>query len=414
MKESVTQVLSIYQDWSQVRPDVLEAAGARGEDTHRICAGIAKGIWIPQVPAYLEGRILSYRKWFDAVVERVIFVEQEFYCDCFDFVGHPDLGVVIKGDKGITIPDLKTPATQNKVWRGQLGAYWHLVDKHGGFDLPVIRSGSLMLDPNGKTARLVEYTENSAADFNAYIAALTAYLTLKENEPMKFMKSLDDVQESPASPPAPRGEYDLEPIKKAVGEYLGQMEEILKAAERFVVSDDASLKEVVELGARSAKLVKALTTDRQNRTQKERDFVRDTDKLYKPLTVMGEKIKKICSEKHAQYQAKVRIEEQKRQKAAEEAQRELQKKLDAEAKKAGVEPVQASPIDIPRAPAVTRAESGSAHTRKIWVWELEDFSKVSDEFKSLNEVALNKAIRAGIRSLDGIRIFEKETTQFRT
>ncbi|GAF91280.1 unnamed protein product, partial [marine sediment metagenome] len=37
-----------------------------------------------------------------------------------------------------------------------------------------------------------------------------------------------------------------------------------------------------------------------------------------------------------------------------------------------------------------------------------------DEFKLLNEVAINKAIRAGIRNLEGLRIFEKETTQFRT
>ena len=170
---SVTQILGQYQDFSNVNMDVLEAAAARGEETHRICAGIAMGLWVP-VPSHLEGRVQSFKKWMKEAVEKVIFVEQEFHCTCYDFVGHPDLGVIIKGDKGITIPDIKTPATQNKVWRGQLGAYWHLVEEHGNFDLPVIRCGSLMLHPQGKTARLVEYTENSAQDFNAFIAALTA------------------------------------------------------------------------------------------------------------------------------------------------------------------------------------------------------------------------------------------------
>ena len=171
---SVTQVLSQYQDFSNVNMDVLEAAAARGKETHLYCAGIALGVWLPEIPLHLEGRVESFKKWMKEAVEEVIFVEQEFRCSCYDFVGHPDLGVIIKGDSGITIPDIKTPATQSKVWRGQLSAYWHLVDEHGDFELPVIRCGSLMLDPNGKTARLVEYTESSAADFNAFIAALTA------------------------------------------------------------------------------------------------------------------------------------------------------------------------------------------------------------------------------------------------
>ncbi|GAG25947.1 unnamed protein product [marine sediment metagenome] len=180
MTISVTQALSTYQDFSNVNAEVLEAACARGTDTHRICAGIAKGIFIPKVPLYLEGRVQSYRKWFDAVVERVIFVEEEFRCTCgFDFIGHPDLGVVIKGDKGISVVDLKTPATQSPIWKSQLAAYWHLVEESKQFDLPVIRCGCLMLDPNGKTARLVEYTENSAADFNGFIAALTAWRWFK-------------------------------------------------------------------------------------------------------------------------------------------------------------------------------------------------------------------------------------------
>lgn len=179
MTLSVTQVLSSYTDFSNVRADVLEAAAARGTDVHRICAGIAIGAWIPVIPVYLKPRVQSFVRWMDAVVERVIFVEQEFRCDCFGYVGHPDQGVIIKGDAGITVVDIKTPATESKTWKGQLGAYWHLVEEHGGFDLPVIRCGSLMLDPNGKTARLVEYTENSAADFNAFVAALTAWRYFK-------------------------------------------------------------------------------------------------------------------------------------------------------------------------------------------------------------------------------------------
>ncbi len=170
---SVTRVLSPYQDFSKVPPGVLEAACVRGGTTHRICAGIALGAWISHIPANLEGRVESYQRWLDKYVDRVIFVEKEFYCPCYQFVGHPDQGVVMRGDSGITIPDLKTPLVESPTWKGQNAAYRHLVGEHGGYDLPVIRAGSLMLDPTGKTARLIEHVD-SAADFNAFIAALTA------------------------------------------------------------------------------------------------------------------------------------------------------------------------------------------------------------------------------------------------
>ena len=176
---SVTQALSVYSDFSKISPHVLEHATARGTEVHRICAAIAKGLWVPRIPAECAGYVESFRGWFKAIVEEVIFVEREFVCTCYQYVGHPDLGVVIRGDNGITIPDIKTPVTAQKTWAGQNSAYWHLVEEHGGYDFPIIRSGSLMLNPEGKTARLKEYTENSAADFNAFLAALTAYRYFK-------------------------------------------------------------------------------------------------------------------------------------------------------------------------------------------------------------------------------------------
>jgi len=85
------------------------------------------------------------------------------------------LGVVICGDRGIAVIDLKTPAVENRAWRAQISSYWHLVSEHGGFDLPVIRSGSLMLNSEGRMAKLVEYTQFNAYDFNAFVNALNSW-----------------------------------------------------------------------------------------------------------------------------------------------------------------------------------------------------------------------------------------------
>ena len=179
-RPSSTQVLQPYQNWSFIPEQVLAAAALRGTFVHDVASAIVKGLMIPKIPPEYLGYINSFRSWLESAVQEVIFSEQEFYCPCFHYVGHPDLGVVMRGDLGITIPDLKTPATQTKAWRAQLASYWHLVAEHGGLDLPIIRSGSLMLNGEGKQATLIEYTKFQTRDFNAFVSALNAWRWFNE------------------------------------------------------------------------------------------------------------------------------------------------------------------------------------------------------------------------------------------
>lgn len=167
---SVTQALDPFTDFSSIPPHVLEHAIWRGIEVHKICAGIANGLFSPRPQHELAGRIQSFKGWFSTTVERVVFVEREYICTCYQYVGHPDLGVVIKGDNGITVVDLKTPITEGRTWRGQLAAYRHLVEC---CEAPVRRSGALMLNPDGKPAKLKEY-QDGKEDFAAFLAALTA------------------------------------------------------------------------------------------------------------------------------------------------------------------------------------------------------------------------------------------------
>jgi hypothetical protein len=57
-----------------------------------------------------------------------------------------------------------------------------------------------------------------------------------------------------------------------------------------------------------------------------------------------------------------------------------------------------------------RADDGSlATTRSSWVWEVVDVDQVPREYLSLDEVKVNAQVRAGIREIPGLRIFEKQT-----
>ena len=53
--------------------------------------------------------------------------------------------------------------------------------------------------------------------------------------------------------------------------------------------------------------------------------------------------------------------------------------------------------------------SENATVRRIWTFEVEDLSKVPVEFLSINSVAVNQAIRSGVREISGIKIYQKSS-----
>jgi len=51
---------------------------------------------------------------------------------------------------------------------------------------------------------------------------------------------------------------------------------------------------------------------------------------------------------------------------------------------------------------------GNAQARKIWKFEVINFSQVPDNYKELNQVSVNNAIRAGIKEIAGLRIYQED------
>jgi len=174
---SVTQVLSVYQDFSMVPEHILTMAAERGKQVHSICASIAKGLFVShkRITPDIQGYIESFNKWFE-YVEEVVFVEGELIDPKLGFIGHPDLIAKMRGDTHLTLIDLKTPVTIGKTWRGQLSAYWHLAESK--FDIK--RSGSLRLKQDGGFPYdFDEYTNTRHEDFAAFLSALNAWRYFK-------------------------------------------------------------------------------------------------------------------------------------------------------------------------------------------------------------------------------------------
>ena len=102
-------------------------------------------------------------------------------------------------------------------------------------------------------------------------------------------------------------------------------------------------------------------------------------------------------------------------------QRQLNAQREAEARKAAekgepaapMEPEVTAPVVVaPVVPVqkVFRSETGSSvHLRKDWVWDVWDISLIPGKYLVVDKVAVNQAIKSGIREIPGIRIYETES-----
>jgi hypothetical protein len=172
---SVTR--AIPHDFSGVSPEVLEAAAKRGTDVHTACAAYMNNLFIPDSVLFGDrvGYFESFKRWFDKYVKRVFFVEHEFKCDRFKFLGHVDL-VAELVDGRLVVVDLKTPAALVKTWRLQLAAYRYLVSEE--LRKKKIKTKidcmSLQLMKDGRAAKAVPYLDNEN-DFVVFLSCLNVY-----------------------------------------------------------------------------------------------------------------------------------------------------------------------------------------------------------------------------------------------
>jgi hypothetical protein len=88
----------------------------------------------------------------------------------------------------------------------------------------------------------------------------------------------------------------------------------------------------------------------------------------------------------------------------EEARKQQQATLDDALVAQGIEPVA-----IPEQ-KTTKGDTAAVTFMTTWTWEMTDFAKVPDDYKQLDQVKINYAVRSnGIRNIPGIRIFSEQT-----
>ncbi len=161
----VTEILRAFTSYDQVPKDILKRAAARGTSVHAICAGIAKGAWIPDsmIAEELKGYVDSFNKWAKAQVAEFMIIEKRYtnasYTGQLDFV-------VRCNDGKVYLVDLKTSAAPQKTYPIQMAAYDQLLKEAG-----VVVEGAMIvyLDRDGEfpDIHLIDDMTRECEVFNA-------------------------------------------------------------------------------------------------------------------------------------------------------------------------------------------------------------------------------------------------------
>jgi hypothetical protein len=216
------------------------------------------------------------------------------------------------------------------------------------------------------------------------------------------------------SPPALYQPLDLDQAKARFADYIEKIDSILQQGEMLFVDTESTNEEAVNIGTSAKHLYKKIEDQRKEIIEQPSEFVKSVNSFCKIFTERLLSIEAMMKGKISQYRA---IEEQRRREAelaAKKAAEELQKKLDFEAKQKGTEPVKVETPIIPKQETVTRSETGTAYGRKVWSFKITDTRAVPREYLVVSDSLIRDAVKAGVRSIPGVEIFEEIRTSFRT
>lgn len=200
----------------------------------------------------------------------------------------------------------------------------------------------------------------------------------------------------------------IEPIQKVFDRYKPQLIELEKQAKDLKVIDSETFQIAIDGAGTTKGLIKAIDGKKAEQTGPYREFINKVNNAAKFFTEPLKSIANEFSRKSGDYQYQLDLARKKQEKAIEEANRKLQEELDKQAKKDGIEAPVVTPVKVPKPETVIHTAGGhSQHLRKQWMGEIEDGEKVPREYCVPDQKLINQAVRMGVRSIEGIKIFEK-------
>lgn len=170
---SVTEILKPYIDDEWFLPEHAE----RGTAVHAACEAHIKGLYVIPLRIDWQPYFDSFRRWFDAVVDRVVLSEERLVDHRRGYCGKPDAALVLKGDNETSLWDWKTSQAHQTWWPLQGAGYRNLLQENG---IQVSRGGSVRLKKDGSGCLIDMWPDNPTKHFNIFTGLLNAHNYFKK------------------------------------------------------------------------------------------------------------------------------------------------------------------------------------------------------------------------------------------
>jgi septal ring factor EnvC (AmiA/AmiB activator) len=181
---------------------------------------------------------------------------------------------------------------------------------------------------------------------------------------------------------------------------------IIESAHAITVATVEQVDEASKYGSEITRALKALEDKRTSFTKPLNESLKQINTTFKqmaaPLEAARDHLRKEIGRFQAEERARIAKEEARRQAIADAAEKKRR---------------EADPDFYRPAPTIELErpdkQIGQSQTAMRWTGEVTDFSKLPDEYKQVNQVAINQAIRDGARDIPGVKIEQKPVVGFR-
>lgn len=198
------------------------------------------------------------------------------------------------------------------------------------------------------------------------------------------------------------------PIKdQAISEISSKGLAILKEADELQILDQLRLEYASLLLSDIVKIKRGAEERRQFFVKPLNDHVKAINDFFKNLLAPVEKADQIIRSKILNYR-------QREMKRIEEVEKERRQLLLENPIQGNPGSLPAERLEVQPLPKTVKVEGATTTTaRKVWDFEILDASQVPREYLTIDAQAIRTAIKSGLRSIPGIRIFEREILSVR-
>lgn len=180
--------------------------------------------------------------------------------------------------------------------------------------------------------------------------------------------------------------------------------EARELADLIVIEDDATESQASEAMLRIQKFHKDADADRAEKKAPFFAMGNRIDDVYRPFLSSFMGAIDIIKDKIKNW--RIKKEEIRKRLEAEEQERYRREIVEAsEHPLSGPAVVQPAPAILP-AQKATRSEAGTVSERKFWTFEIVDPMQIPRAYLMIDEKAIRAAVKAGVRDIPGVRIFE--------